>query len=213
MTASRLPIDHLQYVTADVAATSEALAERLGVRPVGGGSHIGLGTRNTLLALGPDVYLEVIGPDPHQDVQHPPARFPAEPVLRGWAVRTEAIEATVEASRERGYDPGEVSAMSRAQPGGGLLEWRLTPPGRRGLPTDGRAGLIPFVIDWGESEHPALSAPAGCRLRELRGEHPEPEAVRALLAALGADLDVTLAAEAALIATIEAPNGRIEQLR
>ena len=213
MTASRLPIDHLQYVTADVAATSEALAERLGARPVGGGSHIGLGTRNTLLALGPDVYLEVIGPDPHQDVQHPPARFPAEPVLRGWAVRTEAIEATVEASRERGYDPGEVSAMSRAQPGGGLLEWRLTPPGRRGLPTDGRAGLIPFVIDWGESEHPALSAPAGCRLRELRGEHPEPEAVRALLAALGADLDVTLAAEAALIATIEAPNGRIEQLR
>lgn len=148
MTASRLAVDHLQHVTADVAATSEALAERLGVRPAGGGSHLGLGTRNTLLSLGEDVYLEVIGPDPPQDVQHPASRFAAEPLLRGWAVQTQAIEATVAAARERGYDPGDVGTMSRARPGGVPLEWRMTPPGRRGLPTDGRANLIPFVIDW-----------------------------------------------------------------
>ena len=111
MTASRLAVDHLQHVTADVAATSEALAERLGVRPAGGGSHLGLGTRNTLLSLGEDVYLEVIGPDPPQDVQHPASRFAAEPLLRGWAVQTQAIEATGRGGagarlrpRRRGHD-------------------------------------------------------------------------------------------------------------
>ena len=136
MTAPRLTVDHLQYVTADVAATSEALAERLGVRPAGGGSHLGLGTRNTLLSLGEDVYLEVIGPDPQQDVQHPATRFPAEPLLRGWAVQTRASEATVAAARlrprQRGHD--EPCATRRG------VAAVAHDPAWAAWPPDGRAG-------------------------------------------------------------------------
>lgn len=205
-----LTVDHLVYVTTDLEATSADLETRLGVRPAGGGSHVGRGTKNTLLSLGGDVYLEVLGPDPDQDVQQPASRFADPPLLRTWAVKAPEIEASVASARARGYDPGDVNAMSRARPDGVLLEWRLTSGAGGGLGTDGSVGLVPFLIDWGQTEHPALSTPGGCTLVSLRAEHPDPSAVAPSLEALGVDLEVTVGPTAALIATIETPNGTVE---
>lgn len=205
-----LTVDHLVYVTADLDAASAELEARLGVRPAGGGSHVGRGTRNTLLSLGGDVYLELLGPDPEQDVQQPASRFPATGLLRTWAVKAPQIEATVANARSRGYDPGDVNDMSRARPDDVLLEWRLTSGGGGGLGTDGEVGLVPFLIDWGATEHPALSTPGGCTLISLRGEHPDPGAVTPSLEALGVELEVGVGAQPALIATIETPNGVVE---
>ena len=205
-----LTVDHLVYVTADLDAATNELEALLGVRAAGGGSHVGRGTRNTLLSLGEDVYLELLGPDPEQDVQQPASRFPERPLLRTWAVKAPEIEAVVANARSRGYDPGDVNDMSRARPDGVLLEWRLTSGGGGGLGTDGLVGLVPFLIDWGATDHPALSAPEGCTLVSLRAEHPDPSAVTPSLEALGVDLEVGVGAEAALVATIETPNGTVE---
>lgn len=205
-----LTVDHLVYVTADVDAASADLEARLGVRPAGGGSHVGRGTRNTLLSLGGDVYLEVLGPDPEQDVQQPASRFPESGLLRTWAVKAPGIEATVANARSRGYDPGDVNDMSRARPDGVLLEWRLTSGGGGGLGRGGEVGLVPFLIDWGATEHPALSTPGGCTLVSLRAEHPDPSAVAPSLEALGVELEVGVGDAPALIATIETPNGVVE---
>ena len=205
-----LAADHLVYVTSDVDRITDQLAERLGVRPAGGGSHIGRGTRNALLSLGPDVYLEILGPDPSQDVQQPGSRFPVTPLLRTWAVKAPDIDATVATARQRGVDPGPAQSMSRARPDGLVLEWRLTAGGGGGLGTDGSVTLLPFLIDWGQTEHPALTAPAGCTLLSLRAEDQDPGAVRAKLEALGVDLEVALGLQPALVATIDTPNGHIE---
>ena len=205
-----LTADHLVYVTSDVDGTTEQLAELLGVRPAGGGSHVGRGTRNTLLSLGDDVYLEVLGPDPTQDVKQPGSRFPSTPLLRTWSVKAPDIDATVVTARNLGVDPGPVQSMSRVRPDGHLLEWRLTAGGGGGLGTDGSVALIPFLIDWGQSEHPALSAPVGCTLSGLRAEHPNPGDARAQLEALGVDLEVALGTQPVLVATIDTPSGQIE---
>jgi hypothetical protein len=46
-------IDHLVYAVPSLPAAIADVAERFGVRAQAGGKHIGLGTHNALLALGP----------------------------------------------------------------------------------------------------------------------------------------------------------------
>jgi len=205
-----LSLDHLIYVTRDVEATTADLEARFGVRPAGGGSHVGRGTRNTLMSLGDDVYLEVLGPDLDQDMQQPASRFPEQALLRTWAVKAPEIDSSVASARSRGYDPGDVNDMSRARPDGVLLEWQLTAGGGGGLGRDGSVALVPFLINWGETEHPAVSTPRGCRFASLRAEHPDPSAITPSLEALGVELEIDVGAAPALIATIETPNGTIE---
>jgi hypothetical protein len=206
---SPLPLDHLVYAAPDLDAAVAELEKRLGVRAAPGGSHPGLGTRNALLALSADSYLEVIAPDPAQPEPARPRPFGIDALAKGrlvtWAARAAELEVRVEAARAAGYDPGFVVPVSRAAPDGRKLAWRLTV-----RPTPGGDGLVPFLIDWGSTPHPAGSAPPGCALLALRGEHPDPERVARDLSALGASLPVTRAAAVSLVALVDAPAGRVE---
>jgi len=202
-------LDHLVYAVPDLAEAVAALGARLGVTPAAGGRHTGLGTANALLALGPLAYLEVIGPDPAQ----PPARGPrpfglddlAAPRLVAWAIHTDRIELEATEARRRGYDPGPVEAMTRELPSGGRLAWRLT----RGSVAAGVA-VVPFLIDWGPSPHPAASAPAGVRLLGLGAGHPDPRSVQARCAALRVELPISPATEPSLWAQLAAAGGTVE---
>lgn len=205
-------VDHLVYAAPDFAEAVNAVERLLGVRPAPGGHHPGWGTANALLALGPRVYLEVIGPDPDQPTPPRPRPFGIDRLTRGrlagWAVKAPDFDARIHASAGRGYHPGRVFPGSRRLPDGTLLTWRLALPEDLQLSFD---GLIPFLIDWqGTAAHPAVAAPQGGRLVDLRAEHPEPDQPRALLDALDVDLAVTYGPAARLIAVIQRPTGRVE---
>ncbi len=202
-------LDHVAYGVPDLDAACAVLAERLGVRPMPGGQHRGLGTHNAILALGEGVYLEVIAPDPNQPLPSRPRPFEldalVDPQLVAWAAKAPDIESRVERARSAGYDPGNVIGLGRDLPDGGRLEWRLTFPDE--LAGD---GLVPFLIDWGSTPHPSITAPQGCTLLSLRGEHPQPEVVTPLLQALEVNLDVARGPAAILIATVMTPKGEVE---
>jgi Glyoxalase-like domain len=201
-------VDHIVQGVEDLQAGIDDLAERLGVRAAHGGKHIGRGTHNALLALGGHSYLEIIAIDPDQPKPAVPVAFGLDrvrlPRLVGWATRVTDIEASAQRAAQRGYDPGPIQAMSRLQTDGTLLEWRLTPH-----TPDPDLLVLPFMIDWGKSEHPSQTSPAGVTLVQLRAEHPNPGAVQPLLAAMDIDLPVDHGPEAALVATLDAPKGRI----
>lgn len=202
-------IDHLVYATSDVEDTVADLARRLGVEAVAGGRHLGFGTRNALLSLGPTTYLEIIGPD---EGQHRPTNGYwygvenlAQPRLVTWTARVEHLERVAAHSHGAGYNPGNVHKVFRELPDGEKLSWRLT------MPTGIGDGLVPNLIEWDEGcPHPAGTSPEGVELLQLRGYHPVPESIRPMLDALGVELEIRVAEVAGLVAILNSPYGPIE---
>lgn len=199
-------IDHLVYSATDLEAGMDAIAATLGVRPVKGGRHPDYGTHNALLSLGPATYLEVIAPDP--DLPLPKNGTLASlgsntnPRLVTWVLRVDAINAVAENNAAIGI--GKVQSGCRATPGGDLLNWQLSDPYAMPL-----QGAVPFLINWGDTPHPATVAPPAGELCELRIEHPCPDEVAAALLQLGVQLAVTKATRFRLVATIMTSNGEV----
>jgi hypothetical protein len=202
-------VDHLVYATPDVDATCADLERRLGVRASAGGQHIGRGTRNALIAVGPARYLEIIGPDPAQPAPHTPLWFGIDdltaPRLVTWAAGATNLPELVRGAAIRGLQLGHVTDGMRERADGVVLRWHVTDPAAYFAD-----GVVPFFIDWGTSPHPASTAVAGPTLVDLRGEHPNPQRMRELLSAVDLELTVTASAQPSLVATFEARAGLIE---
>ena len=208
---SQLPagLDHLIYAAPDLDEGMDSIERLLGVRPMIGGRHPDLGTRNALVAIGGEAYLEVIAPDPGLPA---PARgrlfdadtFP-QPALATWVLRDESIEAVVSRARDRGVNLGEVAAGHRRKPDGTRVSWKVSDP--YAMPLD---GAVPFVIAWGDTPHPSLAAPSVGTLSGLEVEHPDPAAVETALGVLGVALPVACGERFRLKATIRTGAGDVE---
>lgn len=199
-------LDHVVYAAPDIDELVASFRERTGADPPLGGRHVGRGTRNYLAGLGGDAYLELIGPDdPAQRASITAFGISSlsAPQIVGWVIHPEDIETRVAAARAAGYDPGEIGPLSRRTPDGTLLEWRLT----KDAPDD-RDGLVPRLIDWQRAPHPARAGLPELPLVSLTGFHPDPDAVRKDLRALGAELDVR-PGQPGFELTIETPRGRV----
>jgi len=202
-------VDHLVFATPDVERTSADLERRFGVRPSPGGQHTGRGTRNILIAIGPACYMEIVGPDPGQEPPSTPRWFGidtlSEPRLVTWAASATDLNRVVKDAARRGVRLGDVGVGRRKRLYGVDLTWQFTDP--TVVLCD---GLVPFLIDWGASPHPWMTAVVGPRLVDLHGEHPHPERVMDMLDALGIAMRVTQAAHPSLVATLQTDAGLYE---
>lgn len=205
MTAPQL--DHLVLATTDLAGTTTAVGEAIGITPSQGGRHVGVGTANTLLSFGDGSYLEVIGPDPTQGDVAVARPFGIDGLEDGgarlvaFALRVDGIDPVVARARSMGHDPGDVRAMQRATPDGGLLGWKLTSP------PEWAGGALPFLIDWGNTTHPSTTATGGASLSGFGIGFPEPSRIDEVLAILGFYAPVTKADAPTLRAVIAGPAG------
>lgn len=198
-------IDHLVWYCADLAEGGRYFAERMDCEPAYGGIHPGDGTRNSLLSLADNTYIEILGRDPAQadsclDLE---LQRLAGAGLYHWAaggvdlaeVRAKAIAA--------GLDGGDLVTGGRELPNGDWLGWKLF-----GVRNHGFGALVPFFIDWMDSRHPALTAPRGGSLVNLEALSPEPEKLGKIYRSLGLDIAVAHAAAAGLSVTVESRAGR-----
>ena len=178
-------IDHLVIAAATLEEGVAFVRARLGVALQPGGKHQRMGTHNGLLKLGPKLYLEVIAVDPTAAKPERPRWFGLDsvslneaisqgPRLITWVVSTDDIDKLAACCPE---SLGNITLMQR-----GSFSWKMT------IPEDGHlsgGGLIPTLIQWQGSQHPADALPdQGCSLQLLAGTHEHPDAVRRALAAL-----------------------------
>ncbi len=199
-------VDHLVYAAPDLDAACAEIERRLGVAPSPGGQHIGRGTRNALVAIGPRTYLEIIAPDPEQPSPYGPRWFSVDsieaPRLVAWAAAATNVTQLVADAARRGVHLGSVTSGSRKRADGVPLTWEVTDP-----TTVLADGVVPFFIDWKTSPHPATSATVGPTLVELRGRHPDPQRVREMLEVLRVELPIELGDRAELVATFRSEHG------
>jgi hypothetical protein len=199
-------IDHLIFTAPDLEDGVREVETLGGVRAAGGGQHLGQGTHNKLLALG-RTYLEIIAPDPAQPEPSGPRPYGVDGVTRsglvGWAIACEDIDRAHDEALAAGYDPGEVIDGHRLTPDGTMLRWRATSSART-------AGLVLFLISWGNTAHPAATAPSGLRLESLHIEHPDPESIGRVLRALGTDVAIVKAAGTGIVARVVGRTGGFE---
>lgn len=183
--------------------------ELLGVEPALGGQHPGFGTRNALISLGKGRYLEIVGPDQDQLDPEGARLFGVDDLevsrLATWAAKGSELNSLLSRAGSYASGLGSVHSGGRKQPDGVLLAWEVTDPF---MPREG--GVVPFLIDWGETPHPSETAPVGCELVDLRAEHPDAGRVREILNGLELDLEVEPGPTPALIATIHTPGGTVE---
>ena len=176
-----LELDHLIVAGPDLAGLVDAFARLTGVRAVAGGRHVGQGTHNALVGLGPGRYLELLAPDPEQadgDFRAGIAHLTA-PALHTWCARAIGADDVTARIAAIGLSPRRLP-MSRRRPDGVTLRWEL-------VFADGHpyGGLLPFFIDWRGSPHPSAALPDGLTCDGLRLAHPDADGLRALLADIG----------------------------
>jgi hypothetical protein len=185
-----------------------AWLERLtGVRAAFGGVHPGRGTRNALLSLGPECYLEIIAPDPQQSSLAWFSQILAmpEPRLITWAVHTSDLMVLVQEASGAGLHIDGPHVGMRSRPDGKILSWRLFHL------RDNRGGLLPFFIEWhSDSVHPAADAPSGCALDNLILQSPDPQGLARMCRTLADEVSIELGESPRMVAYIMSPKGVVQ---
>lgn len=204
---AKAAVDHLIFGASDLDQAIAWFEKTAGVKPVIGGVHPGRGTRNALVSLGGRQYLEIIAPDPAQQVASLPydLKSMSTPRMVHWAAVTNNISLI---AQKANLSVSNSRDGSRARPDGRVLKWRtLDIQNRMG---EIRFSPIPFFIEWAsDSPHPSQDSPKGCKLQSFEMEHPDPESVIEALKRLGIEAKVKQAAESKLIAILKAPKGEV----
>jgi len=205
MTLNTYKLDHLLIASPDLQAGCDYAEELLGIQPVNGGSHFGMGTRNALLGLSDGAYIEIIAPDPAQNADIPLGAYLQTlnaPRLTWWAARCNDINKCKKSLLENAIDGGEIHSWSRQLPDGRILSWKMLLPADPVL-----ASALPFFIQWDNmADHPSIELPVVGEIAMLRIQHPDHVRLRNVL---GADVNLlsVVDADAGIFVELATPNG------
>ncbi len=214
-------IDHLVVAAASLDEGAAWCQATLGVTPGPGGEHPLMGTHNRLLRIAtvdyPRAYLEIIAPQAGRAPQHGRRWFDLDddsvretlarsgPRLLHFVASVPDLRAALGKMAALHVDRGEPVAASRMS-ARGLLSWQISvrPDGQRLF-----QGVLPTLIEWGES-HPASAMPeSGLTLQSLTLSHPQARTLHSVCDAL--DLQGVGINEGAanLCAMLLTPKGRV----
>ena len=200
-------IDHVIIGVPDLEQAIKQIADLTGVRPVVGGVHPGRGTRNALMSLGDGSYLEILAPNPAEPVPSGEATelgILTEPTPIGWAVSAEDETELRRRLSKHAIAVTPAEPGSRDLPNGSTLRWVTF--GYSDLDDP----LAPFFIIWADpTRHPSRTSPSGCRLTELRIQHPNADRVARAVAPLQVPVAVSPSTKSGMRVTLTCPRGTL----
>jgi len=208
-------LDHVVYGVPDLKQAIQLFQEKAGISPVIAGKHPHLGTHNAVLSLGNLQYLEFIALDPEAPKME--RKLPSwcaallglsKPKIMTWVVQTNMIEKAVEELNALGnFQINPPEAFSRVKADGTKISMKLAFKKDPPPPCD---GLIPFLIDWGQSPHPSKSVECKCQIKEWYGCHPDADKISVILKKVGIDFLIKKASIPSMHLVLKTPRGDVE---
>lgn len=201
--------DHLVIGGPDLEALVALVASSTGVTADPGGPHNGRGTANYLIRIDDTTYIELIGPDPDQPGHEGPMPFGLEsvtaPGFLGWAVPVANLASACETVSATGIDSGVIIPMTRTRPDGVVLAWELAIP-----PSPDLGGVMPFMIDWGTTQHPAADLGPRLDVASLSFSHPDPAPIAAAIVGVTSEAVRIDVGPPSLSVTLVGPSGELK---
>lgn len=206
MPTKRRKVDHIVYGVHDLDKSIQTFAEKYGMQATVGGQHLHQGTKNALINLGEQCYLELLAVD-KQNVSVTKNRWmgidllTSEKMIR-WALHSDNLSEDRCILEKYNDQLGQVKTGMRQRPNKGDLSWKLTMP----LSTP-EVEVVPFLIDWSESSaHPTDAMSQQGQLLEIKLFHPDPNSILNCLKDLQIDVHIYKSQEARISAVIQGPN-------
>ncbi|MEM0994372.1 MAG: VOC family protein [Bacteroidota bacterium] len=204
-----MKIDHIVYAVPNFAAALIDLETRLGVRPQFGGYHQLKGTKNALLHLGDQCYLEILAVDEDNLEIEAPRWMGVDliesPKITRWSLKS--LDSSEESALLKAYHPemGQIVTGKRATATGDVLTWEMLLP-----LASPEVELLPFFTDWQDSStHPTDNLEEQCQLLNIQFMHPEPAPIQVVFNRLGLSYSIQTAKVAQIQIEVASPNGRI----
>lgn len=203
-------IDHLVYCVHNLGDGINYFIDNYGMHPVIGGRHLNEGTKNAIINLDNQCYLEILAID-EENTKHTQNRWMGidlltTPKMTRWAIKSNNLETDKQALIKYNDQLGTVESGLRKRPDHSNLTWKLTKP-----LSHPEVDVIPFLVDWSASDsYPTDGLPVLRNLVKIKLGHPEPAKVKACLDELNIDLPVKSSNEPYIKVVIDGPKGSFE---
>lgn len=204
-------LDHVGWGTPDVETGVETLFELTGDETIERSPpDPALYFSNATLRLDTgSQFIEIIGPNPESNENHPFAEFLAslsQPQILFWYVAVESLDAFEQSLEGVGYEFASTEHVT--------TEREDTPEYRRGVIDSTFPLTMPNVIEWVDheqrdrvSDEPETNRPSS--LRDFQVNHPKATELEKSFRELGIEQTVGISSEPALEAILATPHGSV----
>lgn len=202
-------IDHIVYSVPDLDIAIEQFEKATGVLPVFGGYHLTKGTKNALVNLGNQCYLEILAVDA-QNTNIAPPRWMGidliqQPQVTRWCLKSTNLQRDSEQLQRINPLLGVINEGQRKTANGDQLAWEMILP----LATPA-VDVLPFMVDWKKSTvHPTDNLLPTVGLERIQLFHPLPVDQNEVLKNLEVEIVVNKASTAAIKVHLATPKGLV----
>lgn len=200
-------IDHIVYCVKDLDASIIYTENILGIAPTLGGNHESKGTKNALLHLGVNCYLELLAVDTNNPTIKPPRWMGIDLIqtscITRWSMKSPDLLRQSNILSTYNSDLGGIETGKRTLFDNTILEWKLSKP-----LASPAVEIVPFLIDWSASEsHPSDTLIAGCSILSIDVRHPTPNLISPIFKKLGINMPIRESSSPSINVTIRGPKG------